>query len=54
MHTKPRSRPDPSFRSRGCAHLERHLPAYHDYLTERGNAAGYVHICEAAVMHLSR
>jgi integrase/recombinase XerC len=54
MHTKPRSRPAPSFRCRGCAHLERHLPAYHDYLSQRGNAAGYVHICEAAVMHLSR
>ena len=54
MRTKPRSRADPSNRSRGCAQVERHLPAYREYLTERGNAAGYVHNCEAAVMHLSK
>ena len=48
-----RSRPNPSGRSRGCAQLERHIRAYHEYLTERGNTAGYVRNCEAAVVHLS-
>lgn len=36
-----------------CAQLERHLPAYREYLLDRGNAAGYVRCCEAAVAHLS-
>jgi hypothetical protein len=53
MRTTPRSRPDPSGRSRGCAQLERHTQAYRDYLLDRGNAAGYVRSCEAAVVHLS-
>jgi hypothetical protein len=33
--------------------LERHTQAYREYLLDRGNAAGYVRSCEAAVMHLS-
>ena len=53
MSTKPRSRPDPSVRSRGCAQLERHILGYREYLSQRGNAAGYVRSCEAAVVHLS-
>jgi len=53
MRTKPRSRPDPSGRSRGCAQLDRHILGYRQYLSERGNAAGYVRNCEAAVVHLS-
>jgi integrase/recombinase XerC len=53
MSIKLRSRPDPSGRSRGCAQLDRHLPGYRQYLCGRGNAAGYVRTCEAAVVHLS-
>ena len=53
MRIKPRSRPDPSCRPRGCAQLDRHIPGYREYLLERGNAAGYVRNCEAAVVHLS-
>ena len=53
MRTKPRSRPDPSGRSRGCVQLDRHILGYREYLSERGNAAGYVRNCEAAVVHLS-
>jgi site-specific recombinase XerD len=30
------------------------MPAYREYLTERGNAASYMHNCDAAVAHLSR
>jgi site-specific recombinase XerD len=33
--------------------LGRHIPAYREYLLDRGNAAGYVRTCEAAVVHLS-
>ena len=33
--------------------MERHVPAYREYLLSRGNAAWYVRSCEAAVMHLS-
>jgi len=53
MRTKARSRPDPSGRSRSYAQLDRHLPGYRQYLSDRGNAAGYVCSCEAAVAHLS-
>lgn len=53
MRIKPRSRPDPLVRSRGCAQLDRHIPGYRQYLLDRGNAAGYVRNCEAAVAHLS-
>ena len=53
MRTKPSSRPNPSGRSRGCAQLDRHILGYRAYLVERGNAAGYVRNCEAAVVHLS-
>jgi site-specific recombinase XerD len=53
MSTKPRSRLDPSSRSRGCAQLDRQVPTYREYLSVRGNAAGYVRSCEAAVAHLS-
>ena len=53
MCTKPSSRSEPSGRYRGCAQLERHTQAYREYLVERGNAAGYVRGCEAAVIHLS-
>lgn len=53
MRTKLPSRSEPSGRSRGCAQLERHAQAYREYLVERGNAAGYVCSCEAAVIHLS-
>jgi integrase/recombinase XerC len=53
MPTKPRSRLDPSSRTRGCSQLDRHIPAYRQYLVDRGNAAGYAHSCEAAVTHLS-
>lgn len=53
MRTKPSSRSEPSVRARGCTQLERHVPAYRRYLTDRGNAAGYSRSCEAAVMHLS-
>jgi hypothetical protein len=53
MRTKLRSRSDPSGRSRGCAQLERHTQAYREYLVDRGNAAGYVRSCVAAVVHLS-
>jgi hypothetical protein len=53
MRTKLPSRSEPSGRSRSCAQLERHTQAYRDYLLDRGNAAGYVCSCEAAVIHLS-
>ena len=53
MRTKPTSRPNPSGRSRGCAQLDRHILGYRAYLVERGNAAGYVRNCVAAVAHLS-
>ena len=53
MRTKPCSRPNPSDRSRSCNQLDRHLPGYRQYLSDRGNAAGYVRNCEAAVAHLS-
>ena len=47
------SRSVPSGPARGCAPLERHTRAYRQYLLDRGNAAGYVRSCEAAVAHLS-
>lgn len=53
MRTKLCSRPNPSGRSRSCAQLDRHVSGYREYLAERGNAAGYVFNCEAAVVHLS-
>jgi site-specific recombinase XerD len=53
MRTKLPSRSRPSCRSRGCAPLERHAQTYREYLLGRGNAAGYVRNCEAAVVHLS-
>ena len=53
MRIKLRSRTDPVGRSRGCTQLDRHTQAYRDYLTERGNATGYLRNCEAAVVHLS-
>ena len=53
MRTKPCSRPNPSGRSRSCKQLDRHILGYRQYLSDRGNAAGYVRNCEAAVAHLS-
>lgn len=53
MHTERPSRSEPSTRTRGCTQLERHVQAYREYLLDRGNAAGYVRSCEAAVKHLS-
>ncbi|MGH8700741.1 MAG: site-specific integrase [Burkholderiales bacterium] len=53
MRAKRFSRSKPSACTRGCAHLERHTQAYREYLLERGNAAGYVGSCEAALAHLS-
>jgi site-specific recombinase XerD len=53
MRTKLPSRSEPSGRTRGCAQLERYVPAYREHLVDRGNAAGYVRNCEAAVVHLS-
>ena len=53
MSIKPSSRSEPSGRARVCVQLERHTQAYRDYLLDRGNAAGYVRSCEAAVVHLS-
>ena len=53
MRSKLSSRSESSVRTRGCTQLERHVPAYREYLLGRGNAAGYVRSCEAAVMHLS-
>jgi site-specific recombinase XerD len=54
MRAKSCSRPVPSAPYRGCAQLDGHIPGYRQYLSERGNAAGYVSKCEAAVMHLSQ
>lgn len=53
MRTKLPSRFEPSSRFRGYAQLERHTRTYREYLLDRGNAAGYVRSCEAAVVHLS-
>ena len=53
MRSKLSSRSESSVRTRGCTHLERHVPAYREYLLGRGNVAGYVRSCEAAVMHFS-
>jgi integrase/recombinase XerC len=53
MRTKPSSRSEVPARECGFTQLERHVPAYRRYLLDRGNAAGYVRSCEAAVMHLS-
>ena len=53
MRSKLSSRSESAVRTRGCTQLERHVPAYREYLLGRGNASGYVRSCEAAVMHLS-
>ena len=53
MRTKLPSRSEPSARTCDRAPLERHTQAYREYLLDRGNAAGYVRSCEAAVVHLS-
>jgi site-specific recombinase XerD len=53
MRTKPSSRSELPARKSGCTQLERHVPAYRQYLLDRGNVAGYVRSCEAAVMHFS-
>jgi len=53
MSTKLPFRSNPSGCARGCARLDRHTQAYREYLLARGNAAGYVRSCEAAVVHLS-
>jgi site-specific recombinase XerD len=53
MPTEPRSRLNASSRTRGCVQLDRHIPAYRQYLSDRGNATGYARRCEAAVTHLS-
>jgi len=53
MRTKPSSRSELPDREGGFTQLERHVPAYRQYLLDRGNAAGYGRSCEAAVMHLS-
>ena len=53
MRTKPSSQSGLPARKGGCSQLERHVPAYRQYLLDRGNAAGYVRSCEAAVMHFS-
>lgn len=53
MRSKLSSRSEPSVRPRGCTQLERHVPAYREYLLDRGNAAGYARSCEAAVTHVS-
>lgn len=53
MSTNRPFRSERSGRIRGCAQLERHRQAYCEYLLDRGNAAGYVRNCEAAVVHLS-
>lgn len=52
MSTKRPTQSAPSGRAGGCAPLERHTQAYRQYLLDRGNAAGYVRSCEAAVVHL--
>jgi hypothetical protein len=39
--------------TRGCAQLDRYIPGDRHHLSDRGNAAGDVHNCEAAVAHLS-
>jgi site-specific recombinase XerD len=53
MRIKPSSRSELPARKGGLTQLERHVPAYRQYLLDRGNAAGYVRSCESAVMHLS-
>lgn len=53
MSTKRPTRSVPAGRVRGCAPLERYAQAYRRYLLDRGNAAGYVRNCGAAVAHLS-
>jgi len=53
MRFKPVFRPDPSVRSGGCSQLDRHIPGHRQYLLNRGNAAGYLRNCEAAMAHLS-
>ena len=53
MRTKPSSRSELPARKGGCTQLERHVPAYRQYLLDRGDAASYVPSCEAAVMHLA-
>lgn len=53
MRTKLLSRSEPSVSADRVAQLEQHEKAYREYLLLRGNAAGYVRSCEAAVVHLS-
>ena len=53
MRTKPPSRSELPARTRGCTQLERHVRRTASTFSDRGNAAGYVRSCEAAVVHLS-
>ena len=53
MSAKRPTRFVPTGLARGRAPLEPHTEAYRRYLLDRGNAAGYVRSCEAAVAHMS-
>ena len=53
MRSKRPSGSEPSVKSGRRAQLEHYVRAYRAYLLNRGNAAGYVRNCEAAVAHLS-
>jgi integrase/recombinase XerC len=53
MRTKRFSLSELPSRTRGCIQLERHVPAYRQYLLNRGHAASYLRSCEAAVTHFS-
>ena len=53
MRSKRPSGSEPSVKAGRCAQLEHCVRAYRAYLLNRGNAAGYVRNCEAAVAHLS-
>lgn len=53
MSIKRSSRSVPLVLAPGGAIQARHLDAYRAYLIGRGHAAGYMHQCEAAVMHFA-
>ena len=53
MRSKRLSGSEPSFKAGRRAQLEHYERVYRAYLLDRGNAAGYVRNCEAAVAHLS-
>lgn len=51
--TRPLTTPASAATAACCAPLAAHLPAYRQYLLDRGNVDSYVRGCEAAIAHFS-